>query len=117
MTSTFDNGTMGCGQALRNRMSTHLAVALLSFALLQIIIVTSLGSPAVFHLGIIIATGGFAVGARRMECRWAAPECSSVSNDGRTQRFARHLRYLWSTTIFVPLLWLPLGLTLARLGR
>src|SRR5215217_5337810 len=53
------------------KMSSQVAAALAVFAVLQIIIVAKMGGALVMHLGIFLTLGGFSIGARALESRWA----------------------------------------------
>lgn len=92
------------------RMSTHLAIALVVFCLLQIFIVAKMGGSLLLHLGIIIAIGGFAVAARGLERRWEMLDRSSLSAHGLALRFRRDLLQLWSATLIGALLWIPVSI-------
>ncbi len=111
MASIFDNGAIRSDRAgFAKRMSSHLAAALVSFALLQIFIVAKMGGSLVLHLGIIVAIGGFGVAARGLERRWVMLERSGLSAAGLQLRFRRDLLQLWIASIVGALLWAPVAL-------
>lgn len=95
------------------RMSTHLAAALVSFAVLQIVVVAKLGGSLALHLGIVVAIGGFALAARELEHRWALLGSTSLPAAGLTTRFRIDLLQLWGASLLAPLLWVPVA-TVAR---
>jgi len=92
------------------RMSSHLASALVAFCLLQIGIVARMGGSLVLHLAIIVAIGGFAVAARRIERRWEMLDQSGLSGYGLDLRFRRDVAQVWLTSIGCSLLWIPLAI-------
>tara|TARA_R110000868_G_C10626120_1_gene742748 strand:- start:97 stop:495 length:399 start_codon:yes stop_codon:yes gene_type:complete len=91
------------------RMSSHVAAALVIFAVLQIAVVAKLGGSLVMHLGIFIAIGGFAIAARSLESRWIA-----LSEKSDTDQLARCFRAdiipLWAASLVAPFLWIPVGM-------
>lgn len=91
------------------RVSTHLALALVSFCLLQIFIVARMGGSLVLHLGIIIAIGGFAVAARSLEHRWDLLDRSGLSRERLRLRYRRDVFQLWGISLFGALLWIPIA--------
>lgn len=102
-----------CGFA--KRVSSHLAAALVVFALLQIFVVARMGGSLILHLGIIAAIGGFAIAARGLEHRWAMLDGSGLSESGLGLRFRRDMLTLWSASLLGPLLWIPVALVMRAL--
>ncbi|MET0372052.1 MAG: hypothetical protein ABW039_11840 [Sphingobium sp.] len=97
------------------KISTHLAAALVIFCLLQIFIVAKMGGSLLFHLGIIIAIGGYGIAARGLERRWEMLEQSSLSDQGLALRFRMDLVQLWAAAIIGALLWIPVGIIFRKL--
>lgn len=91
-------------------MSSHLALALVAFCLLQIGIVARMGGSLVLHLTLIIAIGGFAVMARGVERRWEILDESGLSMTGLDVRFRRDVAQVWLTSIISSLLWIPVAI-------
>ncbi|MGC4250822.1 MAG: hypothetical protein QM605_04970 [Sphingobium sp.] len=91
------------------RISSHLAAALVVFCLLQIFIVAKMGGSLVLHLGIIVAIGGFAVAARRLERRWQTIEQGGLSHGGLALRFRRNVLQLWAASLIGALMWIPVA--------
>jgi hypothetical protein len=111
MASVFGEGAIGRDRlGYGKRMSTHLAAALVIFALLQIFIVAKLGGSLILHLGIIVAIGLFAVAARALERRWVILGQSGLSQSGLSVRFRRDLLQLWTSSIVGALLWIPVSI-------
>lgn len=102
----------GSGAARRSgfakRMSSHLAAALVVFALLQIFVVAATGGSLLLHLGIIVALAGFTVLARTLEHRWSILAESGLPRSQLAARFRADLIRLWSVGLLVPLLWFPI---------
>jgi hypothetical protein len=92
------------------RISSHLAAALVTFALLQIFIIAKMGGSLVLHLGIIVAIGGFAMAARGLEHRWGLLDQGGLPTVGLALRFRRDLIQLWSASIAGALLWVPVAI-------
>lgn len=92
------------------RISTHLAAALVTFCVLQILIVAKMGGSLALHLGIIVAIGGFAVAARGLERRWHLLEQGGLSESGLALRFRRDLLQLWGASLVGALLWIPVAI-------
>jgi hypothetical protein len=99
----------GNGQFAK-RMSSHLAFALVVFALLQIFVVAMTGGSLLLHLGIIIAIAGFALAARELEHRWQALEQSGLPSTALAGRFRIDLLQLWAASLFSPLCWIPVAI-------
>lgn len=97
-------------KSFAKRISTHLAVALVVFCLLQIGIVAKMGGSLVLHLGIIIAIGGYALAARALEHRWQMLEQGGLSQSGLALRFRRDVAQLWTASLVGALLWIPVGI-------
>lgn len=110
MASTYDHGPIGHGKSYRRQMSTHLAAAMMSFALLQIVVVAGVGGSILLYLGAIVTVGCFAVVARRVERRWTALENGHSPDLDLMPRFRRDLLRLWLATVLGALLWLPVGI-------
>lgn len=98
------------GGRYAKRMSSHLAIALVVFCLLQIGIVARMGGSLVLHLALIIAIGGFAMVARDMERRWELLDESGLSMSGLDLRFRRDVAQVWLTSIASSLLWIPVAI-------
>lgn len=109
MASLFQNRTSINAADYAKRMSSHLAVALVSFALLQIFVVARMGGSLLLHLGIIITIGLFALAARALERRWVMLSGSGLSDSGLATRFRVDLLQLWSTCLLGPVLWIPVS--------
>jgi hypothetical protein len=98
-------------EGFAKRVSSHLACALVVFALLQILIVAKTGGSLALHLGIIIAIGGFALAARELEHRWAAlEEHGGFANAELQARFRRDVLHIWVASLISPLLWVPVAI-------
>lgn len=111
MASAFDSGALlHARPAYAKRISSHLAAALVIFALLQIFIIAKFGGSLVLHLGIIVAIGGFAMAARTLEHRWATFERAGLPTTTLSPIFRRDLFLLWSASIFGATLWVPIAL-------
>ncbi|MEJ7934377.1 hypothetical protein WG907_08935 [Sphingobium sp. AN558] len=109
-TSFDDSATRGKRAGFAKRISTHLALALVSFCLMQIFIVGRMGGSLVLHLGIIIAIGGFAIVARHLERRWVMLDRSGLSREGLRLRFRRDVLQLWCGSLLGALLWIPVAM-------
>lgn len=92
------------------RMSTHLAAALMTFCLLQIVIVSKMGGSLILHLCLIAAIGAFAFSARGLEHRWELLDESGLSGCGLDLRFRRDVAQIWLTSIGSGLLWIPVAI-------
>ena len=115
MATLFEDGPAQANSGYAKRMSSHLAAALMMFCVLQIGIVARMGGSLVLHLGIIVAIGGFAVAARRLERRWEMLDQSFLSGHGLDLRFRRDLVQIWLTSIGSALLWLPIAIIFRHL--
>ncbi|WP_241241853.1 hypothetical protein [Sphingobium algorifonticola] len=92
------------------RMSSHLAGALVVFAVLQIGVVARLGGSLLMHLGIFFAIGGFAMAARGLEARWVAFAASAQPRDTLNRLFREDRAILWIASIGAPFLWVPVAM-------
>lgn len=110
MASTFSERSAAKKTDLAKRMSSHLAGALVAFALLQIFVVAKMGGSLILHLGIVVAIGGFALAARGLEHRWVALRDSGLPEAGLMARFRTDLLQLWAASLLSPLLWIPVAL-------
>ncbi|WP_449474688.1 hypothetical protein [Sphingobium chungangianum] len=111
MATAFNNDSARShGGRYAKRMSSHLAIALVVFCLLQIGIVARMGGSLVLHLALIIAIGGFAMVARDMERRWELLDESGLSMSGLDLRFRRDVAQVWLTSIASSLLWIPVAI-------
>jgi hypothetical protein len=111
LASTFDTGAAApIRTSYAKRVSSHLAAALVTFALLQIFIIAKMGGSLVLHLGIIVAIGGFAMAARGLEHRWMMLERSDLPTAGLALRFRRDVFQLWGASILGALLWIPVAI-------
>lgn len=95
--------------AYDKRISTHVAAALVIFALLQIVIVVKMGGSLLLHFGIFVAIGCFAVAARTLEHRWARLSHGGLPADGLATRFRMDLLQLWGASLAAPFLWIPVA--------
>lgn len=95
--------------AYDKRISTHVAAALVAFALLQILIVAKMGGSLLLHFGIFIAIGCFAMAARALEHRWAQLSHSGLPASGLATRFRMDLLQLWGASLAAPFLWIPVA--------
>ncbi|CAN5364776.1 hypothetical protein BH10PSE12_BH10PSE12_27820 [soil metagenome] len=110
MASLFQNRSSSAQAAeYDKRMSSHLAGALVIFALLQIFVVARMGGSLLLHLGIIIAIALFATAARTLERRWVILAQSGLPSAGLATRFRIDLLQLWATSLLTPLLWIPVS--------
>ncbi|RVT42382.1 hypothetical protein ENE74_05780 [Sphingobium algorifonticola] len=91
-------------------MSSHLAGALVVFAVLQIGVVARLGGSLLMHLGIFFAIGGFAMAARGLEARWVAFAASAQPRDTLNRLFREDRAILWIASIGAPFLWVPVAM-------
>lgn len=111
MASAFDSDTLAPSRTnYAKRVSSHLAAALVIFALLQIFIIAKTGGSLILHLGIIVAIGGFGMAARALEHRWAMLERGGLPTAGLALRFRRDLIQLWGVSIFGAILWIPVAI-------
>lgn len=111
MATLFEQGAIRSrGAGFAKRISTHLALALVAFCVLQILIVAKIGGSLVLHLCIIVAIGGFAVAARGLERRWAMLDQSGLSQQGLALRFRRDVLQIWGASLFGALLWIPVAI-------
>ena len=110
MASMFNERTAGTGASYAKRVSSHMAGALVVFAVLQIVVVAKMGCSLAMHLGIILAIGGFALAARGLEHRWVALGHSGLPDDGLATRFRVDMLQLWGASLLAPLLWIPVGI-------
>lgn len=93
------------------KMNNNLAAALVLFTALQIFVISAVvatGAPTLlYHMGIALLIAVVVPAARNMERRWAAfPEASGPNG---AERFRRDQLKLWSATLFLPLMWIPVG--------
>ncbi len=109
LASTFDSSAGRARTNYGRRISSHLAAALMAFALLQIFIIGRMGGSLVLHLGIIVAIAGFATAARGLERRWAMLESGGLSSSGLRLRFRRDIVQIWIASIGGALLWVPVA--------
>ena len=91
------------------QMSSHLAAALVLFAVLQIAVVARMGGSLMMHLGIFFAVGGFAMAARGLEARWVSFSASTLPQDILTRLFREDRIILWVSSIGAPFLWVPVA--------
>lgn len=91
-------------------MSTHLAASLVTFCLLQIVIIARMSGSFLLHLGVMVAIGGFAVAARGLERRWETLDRSGLSDHGLALRFRRDVAQLWAVSIGSAFLWIPVAI-------
>lgn len=117
MATAFDgNATRGKQAGFARRISTHLALALILFCVMQIFIVIQMGGSPILHLGIILAIGGFASRARGLERRWVLLDRSGQSREDLTVRFRRDVLELWCVSLFGALLWIPVAIVFRALS-
>lgn len=116
MASIFSGRSPASTDDFDRRISSHLAAALVTFALLQIFVVAKMGGSLFLHLGIIIAIGGFAIAARALERRWKMLAHSGLPAGGLATRFRVDLLQLWGATLVAPFLWMPVGVVTNAIG-
>lgn len=119
MATSFDGGAAErTGRSgFAKRVSTHLALALMLFCLLQILVVARMGGSLILHLCVIIATGGFAIAARNLERRWDLRDRSGLARAELELRYRRDICLLWGVSLFGALLWVPVAILLRALFR
>lgn len=111
MATLFKNASAhNQGGRYAKRMSSHLALALVAFCLLQIAIVARMGGSLILHLALVIAIGGFAMAARGLERRWEMLDESGLSGAGLDLRFRRDIAQVWLASIASSLLWIPVAI-------
>ncbi|MGE4323741.1 MAG: hypothetical protein AB7E60_12035 [Sphingobium sp.] len=91
-------------------MSTHLSAALLGLAVLHIGVIMKLGGSFALHLIAIMAIGGFAIGARRLERRWMMLEAGGLPREAFARRCRRELLRFWVIGVMTACLWIPAAL-------
>ena len=108
--ATSLKGGLGRSSGHAKRMSSHLAAALVTFCLLQILVIARMGGSFLLHLGVMVAIGGFAVAARGLERRWETLDRSGLSDHGLALRFRRDVAQLWAVSIGSAFLWIPVAI-------
>lgn len=116
MASTFGPRLWGrstqsvpAARSLGRRMTWHAAAALMSFAALQIWLVTSAvadGAPSAFTVISLVMLLALAVPlARRIERHWYHLSRQALASWGLHARFRRDVRRLWVAALAIPFLW------------
>lgn len=104
----------------RRRMSNNLAAALVTFAGLQIFVISAVvaigATTLLYHIGIAILIAAVIPAARNLDRRWEALSQSDLSNQGLAVRFRMDQLKLWTATLLLPLGWIPVGGLLRMLG-
>lgn len=90
------------------KMSSHVAAALVTFAILQIAVVAKMGGSLLMHFGIFLAIGGFSIAARALEQRWA-DFVQTDQADRLKPQFYADLLPLWAASLVAPFLWIPVA--------
>lgn len=97
-------------RSLGRRMSWHAAAALLSFAILQIWLVSSAignGAPAALTIIALALLIGLALPiARKVERRWYHLSREALASWGLHARFRRDVARLWLGALTLPALWI-----------
>ncbi|AUW59813.1 hypothetical protein C1T17_18745 [Sphingobium sp. SCG-1] len=91
------------------KMSSHVAAALVLFAVLQIAVVAKTGGSLLMHFGIFLAIGGFSIAARGLERRWSYLGRQNIGADRLKAQFQADLLPLWSASLVAPFLWIPVA--------
>ena len=103
-------------RSLGARMTRHVAVALMLFAILQIWLVNAaleLGASRLVSIGALVTLLAFAIPfARRMERRWHRLGEQALPSPALTAQFRRDLVWLWSLALLLPPLWIGPALLL-----
>ena len=101
------------------RMTNNAAMAVIVYALLQIVLTSLLGArglgPIAGLLGIAILMGAVIPFARQLEIRWRAFEASETSGRAVEARFRRDRTHLWAGALLLPFAWIALYLLLRQL--
>ena len=117
MASSFNigQGKADSGGQFAARLSTHLAMALIAFSVLQIIIVAKMGGAIGLHLGIICSIALFALAARRLEHGWRSMIGEAKPSEALKSRFSVDLLQIWCVSLAAPFLWIPVVLAVRAL--
>ncbi|MGK2911048.1 MAG: hypothetical protein ACSLE1_14790 [Sphingobium sp.] len=91
-------------------MSSHVAAALVIFAVLQIAVVAKMGGSLLMHFGIFIAIGGFSIAARSLEHRWANMPDWAQGRSRLDKEMRGDLTMLWIASLIAPFLWIPVAI-------
>lgn len=92
------------------KMSSHVAAALVFFAVLQIAVVAKSGGSLLMHFGIFLAIGGFSIAARGLEQRWSHLGQQDAGTDLLKAQFHADLLPLWGASLVAPFLWIPVAM-------
>lgn len=91
-------------------MSSHVAAALVIFAVLQIAVVAKMGGSLLMHFGIFVAIGGFSIAARSLEHRWANIPDEGQHGPRLDKEMRGDLATLWLASLIAPFLWIPVAI-------
>lgn len=101
-------------------MSNNLAAALITFAGLQIFVISAVvatgATTLLYHIGIAVLIAAVIPAARNLERRWETLSQSGLSGHGLAVRFRMDQLKLWTATLLLPLGWIPVGAALRILG-
>lgn len=108
------------GKGWYQRMSNNLAAALVTFAGLQIFVISAIvatgATTLLYHIGIAILIVAVIPAARNLERRWEALSQSDLPANGLAVRFRMDQFKLWAATLLLPLGWIPVGAALQMVG-
>lgn len=112
--------THSSARSWHRRMSNNLAAALVTFAGLQIVVISAVVATGtttlLYHIGIAILIGAIIPTARNLERRWEYLSRSDLPSDGLAARFRMDQLKLWTGTLLLPLGWIPVGALLRLVG-
>jgi hypothetical protein len=98
------------------RMTRHVAVALMLFAIVQIWLVNAAlehGASQLVTIGALVTLLAFAIPfARRMERRWYRLGEQALPSPALTAHFRRDIMWLWTLAVLLPPLWIGPALLL-----
>ena len=118
MASIFpaSGASVRASQCWLRKMSNNLAAALVTFAGLQIFVISSVvatgATTLLYHVGIAVLIAAAIPAARSLERRWEALSQSNLPHQGLAVRFRRDQVKLWMCTLLLPMMWIPVGLIL-----
>lgn len=108
------------GKGWYQRMSNNLAAALVTFAGLQIFVISAIvatgATTLLYHIGIAILIVAVIPAARNLERRWEVLSQSDLPANGLAVRFRMDQLKLWAATLLLPLGWIPVGAALQMVG-
>jgi hypothetical protein len=112
--------TAGSSKSWHRRMSNNLAAALVTFAGLQIFVISAVvatgATTLLYHIGIAILIAAVIPAARNIERRWETLSQSDLSHHGLAVRFRMDQLKLWTGALLLPLGWIPVGAALRMVG-